>query len=256
MKHVHLGQLLSAARDLVLPFSGAVLCHALTLGFTEVLARQAATPTGPIASLTLLVLGFFALLLPLSLSLFTLYRSLKHHPKSEAAALVLGGYISVLLVFASLYYLFVFIGDFVDTRESNSYYQTEVQRMRQRPDRDLRYRQVSERAFSGMSARLWNGVEQQYGPLEDARSGPPGPETVLQHASSGQPPFDFQPQNRLAVWFDCLHFSTVTIATLGYGDIIPTKRYSKLAADLEVLIGIVFVSLSLGRVLAGRESGA
>ena len=248
--------MLSAGRDLLLPFSGVVLCHAIVLGFTEVLVWQAATPTGPIATLTLLVLGFLALLLPLSLSLLVLYTSLKHHPKSEAAALVLGGYISALLVFASLYYLFVFIGDFIDTRESNSYYQAEVQRIRQRPDREPRSRQASERAFSGMSTRLWNGVEQRHGPLEDPRSGPPSLETILQHAGSGQPPFDFQAQNRLAVWFDCLHFSTVTITTLGYGDIIPKKWYSKLAADLEVLMGIVFVSLSLGRVLSGRESGA
>jgi hypothetical protein len=249
-------KILSNARDLVLPFYGVVLCHALALGFSEVLALRVATPSGPLATLTLLVLGFLALLLPLSLSLFALFRSLKHHPRSEAAVLVIGGYISVLLVFASLYFLFVFIGDFVDTRESNSYYHTEIQRMRQRPDRELRYRQVSERAFSGMSDRLWNGVEQRYGPLEDPRSGPPSPETISRQSSSGQPSFDFQAQNRLAVWFDCLHFSTVTITTLGYGDIIPKTWYAKLAADLEVLMGIVFVSLSLGRVLGGGENGA
>ncbi len=241
---------------MILPFSGVVLCHGIALGFTEVLAREAADPTGPIAALSLLVLGFVALLLPLSLALFAFYRSLTHHPRSEAAVLVLGGYIAVLLVFASLYYLFAFIGDFVDTRESNSYYYAEARRVHQRPDRELRYRRFSERAFSGVSARLWNGVEQRYGPLEDLRSGLPGPETILRNTSSLKPPFDYQAQNRLAVWFDCLHFSTVTIATLGYGDIVPTKWYSKLAADLEVLMGIVFVSLSLGRVLSGRESGA
>jgi len=249
-------RILSNARDLVLPFSGVVLCHVLALGFSEVLALRVATPSGPLETLVLLALGFLALLFPLSLSLRALFRSLGHHPRSEAAVLVIGGYVSVLLVFASLYFIFVFIGDFVDTRESNSYYRTAVERMRQRPDHELRYRQVSERAFSGMSDRLWNGIEQRYGPLEDPRSGPPSPETILQQSRSAQPPFDFQAQNRLAVWFDCLHFSTVTIATLGYGDIIPKTWYSKLAADLEVLMGIVFVSLSLGRVLGGGENGA
>lgn len=200
------------------------------------------------------MLGCFVLLLPLSLSLLAFYRSLTHHPRSDAAVLVLGGYIAVLLVFASLYYLFAFIGDFVDTRESNSYYSAEARRVHQESGRELRYRRFSERAFSGVSARLWNGVEQRYGPFEDPRSGLPGAGTILRHTRAPKPPFDFQPQNRLAVWLDCLHFSTVTIATLGYGDIIPTKWYSKLAADLEVLMGIVFVSLSLGRVLSGREN--
>lgn len=246
-------KLMSAGRVLALPFSGVVLCLGLAIVFTEVLARHTAPP-GPVATLVLLGLGFLALLLPLSLSLFALYHSLRRQPRSQAVAIVLGGYIAVLLAFTSLYYLFVFIGDFGDTRESNSYYYAEAQRMRRQPDRAPRYRSVSERAFSGISARLWNGVEQRYGRFEDPRGGPPGLDTILQHTRSLEPPFDYQRQNRLAVWFDCLHFSTVTIATLGYGDIVPKKWYSKLAADLEVLMGIAFVSLSLGRLLAGRES--
>ena len=246
--------ILSAGRVLLLPFSGVVLCHALVLGYGEALARHTAVQPGRMATLVLLGLGFVVLLLPLSLSLSTLYRSLKRRPRSQAAALVLGGYIAVLLAFASLYYFFVVIGDFVDSRESNAYYSTEVRVMRQRSDPAFRYRQFSERAFSGVSARLWNGVEQRYGPFEDPRSGLPGPDTILAHASSPDLPLDYQPQNRLAVWLDCLHFSTVTIATLGYGDIIPTKWYSKLAADLEVLIGMVFVSLSIGRLLSNQES--
>ena len=247
------GRVRAASRDLVLPVSGAILCHVLVFGFTEVLAREAATPTGPIETIAILVLGFLALLLPLCLSLFALYRSLTHRPKSEAVALVLGGYVAVLLVFTSVFYLFVFLGDFADTRDANAYYQAEALRMAQRQGRELRYRQTNERAFAGMDARLWSGVEQLYGPREDPRSGPPDAETIARNARSGSPPFAFRPGNRLAVWFDCLHFSSVTIATLGYGDIIPTRWYSKLAADLEVLMGIVFVSLSLGRVLAFRN---
>ena len=80
-----------------LPYLGVALCHALVLGLTEVLARQAASPNGPIETLTFLVLGFLALLLPLSLSLLALFRSLKRHPQSEAAALVLGAKARALL---------------------------------------------------------------------------------------------------------------------------------------------------------------
>ena len=249
-------RLLSAGRVLLLPFSGVVLCHALALGFTEAVARHAVAPPGPIGTLVLLALGFLVLLLPLTLSLLALYHSLKRQPRSQAAALVFGGYFAVLLAFVSLYYLYAFIGDLGDARESNSYYYAEVRAMRQRPDTELRYRQFSERAFSGMSARLWNGVEQHYGPFEDPRSGPPSLHTILMHTSSPDLPLEYQPQNRLAVWLDCLHFSTVTIATLGYGDIVPTRWYSKLAADFEVLMGMAFVSLSLGRLLSERESDA
>lgn len=49
---------------------------------------------------------------------------------------------------------------------------------------------------------------------------------------------------------DCLHFSCVTITTLGYGDMHPSTWYTKLAADVEVLLGVGLIAVGLGRLLS------
>ena len=41
---------------------------------------------------------------------------------------------------------------------------------------------------------------------------------------------------------NCFHYSTATATTLGLGDITPTKWYTKLATDLQVLTSLFFLS--------------
>ena len=54
--------------------------------------------------------------------------------------------------------------------------------------------------------------------------------------------------------FDFIYFSFVTITTLGYGDIIPLHTLTKILTILEVLMGVSFVGLILGRIVIKRES--
>ena len=46
---------------------------------------------------------------------------------------------------------------------------------------------------------------------------------------------------------DCIHFSIVTLSTVGYGDIYPIKWYSKLVVDVEILLGLGITVLTAGR---------
>ena len=50
--------------------------------------------------------------------------------------------------------------------------------------------------------------------------------------------------------FDFIYFSIVTIATLGYGDIIPRSTLARAVAMSEVLIGLVWVTLVLASTVA------
>jgi len=52
---------------------------------------------------------------------------------------------------------------------------------------------------------------------------------------------------------DCIHFSTVSITTLGYGDMLPLKWYSKLAVDVEVFLGLGIVVVGIGRYFQGSN---
>ena len=51
---------------------------------------------------------------------------------------------------------------------------------------------------------------------------------------------------------DCLHFSVVTIATLGYGDYRP-ESYGRLVSGLEVLAGIVLMGIFVARLVSHQQ---
>lgn len=54
---------------------------------------------------------------------------------------------------------------------------------------------------------------------------------------------------------EALYFSTVTITTVGYGDIVPTKPWSQLACMYEVAVGFVLLIFALGSYFTTSLSG-
>lgn len=46
---------------------------------------------------------------------------------------------------------------------------------------------------------------------------------------------------------DIVHFSVVTMTTLGYGDMLPNTWYSKLTVDLQVLLGLGIIVIGIGK---------
>lgn len=53
-------------------------------------------------------------------------------------------------------------------------------------------------------------------------------------------------------FFDCLHFSIVTIATLGYGDFSP-ESYGRLIAGAEVVAGIILMGVFVSRLVSSQQ---
>lgn len=45
------------------------------------------------------------------------------------------------------------------------------------------------------------------------------------------------------------YFSYVTLATLGYGDIVPASRFTQMLATMEAMIGQVFLAVFIARLL-------
>ncbi|MEM9071968.1 MAG: potassium channel family protein [Myxococcota bacterium] len=48
---------------------------------------------------------------------------------------------------------------------------------------------------------------------------------------------------------DLLYFSLVTLATIGYGDIVPLSKFARMAAVLEALFGQVFLAILVARLV-------
>jgi hypothetical protein len=52
---------------------------------------------------------------------------------------------------------------------------------------------------------------------------------------------------------DCLYFSTITIATVGYGDIRPVSLPAKVAVMVEVVAGFLLIVVSIGTVIGSKK---
>lgn len=52
---------------------------------------------------------------------------------------------------------------------------------------------------------------------------------------------------------DCIHFSLVTSATVGYGDMVPVTRLARLAVDLQIAMTIFFVTFGIGTFFIRRD---
>jgi hypothetical protein len=66
----------------------------------------------------------------------------------------------------------------------------------------------------------------------------------------------FIPSSRAPIFRDCLYFSTVTLATVGYGDISPRAGWAKMASALEALMGVALLVVALGMLFGNWRPDA
>jgi hypothetical protein len=54
---------------------------------------------------------------------------------------------------------------------------------------------------------------------------------------------------------DLMYFSFVTLATLGYGDITPVAKISRALAEVEALVGMLYIAVFMARLVSMAGSG-
>ena len=62
------------------------------------------------------------------------------------------------------------------------------------------------------------------------------------------------PEKRPANFERMLYFSTITIATVGYGDIVPLSTRSRLLTSLEAILGVLLIGLYLNALSHERDA--
>jgi hypothetical protein len=53
--------------------------------------------------------------------------------------------------------------------------------------------------------------------------------------------------------FDLLHFSFITLTTVGYGDILPISKFAKILANIEGIIGVLYPTIFIARLIGLYE---
>ena len=101
------------------------------------------------------------------------------------------------------------------------------------------------------SALVGQGVLSQFtGQVSCSRAGQPTDEHLLAAHVGGllvEPP-GLEPSERIDL-LDSLYLSLVTVAALGYGDIVPTYAWLRLVSPLEALIGCALLTAAVSWIL-------
>jgi hypothetical protein len=218
----------------------------VSVGFVEFVGRVSNPATAQI--LAMIVLWMFTYLLPLLVVGYAIYKSLRQQrSRQERLVLIVASYFSVILVSAGLYYSISLAEDHNYAVRQYFHYQYEGNLFRSNLSRVIHRSTDTERAFNGIEARLYSCVEDSEIPAEyRLRDDPPEKYWI----EAAQRPLEqvvrFQPAARLAVFGDCLHFSVMTMTTVGLGDISPRLWYTKLASDIQALTGVSLFVVALG----------
>jgi hypothetical protein len=192
-----------------------------------------------------------ALGIPVLLVVYALVTAVRIPTRIQGLAILLMSYLCLILAFASVYYAMTFLGDIRDANDQYYYYHYLAVMWPKNETLDPAFRQSSDRAFTGMQDRLWNGIEDRAQPYYYANDARAPVRKIMELADA-----DYQFRNvarfnanaRNAVFLDCLHYSIVTMATVGYGDMAPHSREAKIMTDMQIMSGQLLFVFALGVV--------
>lgn len=210
--------------------------HVLSLGvatmalcflLVEMLGRSPHGAASRNAAIGVLAVLVIAVVLVIAASLIASFQ--RRESAKKAVLTIAIAYATLIASFASIYYVLAAFADYDDA----------VAKAVHVPYRDIR-------AFKGIDERLWSGVDWH----PDAPNDREYSVREMRQEARRKQIVRFLPEERAAVFFQCLHLSIATITSTGYGDITPARPVSRLFTDIEMLSGTSLLVVALGIVFS------
>jgi hypothetical protein len=239
----------------------ATLCStALSISSFELILRNTHLIRGSTSILVALAVALASVSMPFGIAIHAARASFRRRAAKEGLLVIFTGYMAVLISFAGIYYSFAVISNYHEAHSFADFYIHSAKLLDQGTLKRLPVRGRDEKAFSGMRYSTWSGLADVARPSFWHPSATVSDDLLLSAARRYVPKTPgvdssrtFQPRfqagKRLPTFLQCLHFSVVTMATVGYGDMNPDKWYSQLAVDIQILIGQILIVFGLGCVL-------
>lgn len=201
-----------------------------------------------------------ALVIPMSTVFLALKGVFRPQEKRKHILIILLSYLSIIFCFGGAYYTMSAFSDRIDARDKHMYYEQKANYIG--PFGKVVIRKDS-RAFAGINTRFWSGVDwpdYKRNQLRDEQRSPVSAADMIKEAKK---PLDkiskFQYDARASVFSATLYFSVVNMTTLGFGDITPQTWFARIAANIQVLTGLILFYFGLSMVIgnwwpdAGKE---
>lgn len=249
----------STARTLYCLILAALCSGALSVITFELIPRNTHLLRNASLILGSLILAFTTVCMPFAIAFYATFAAFRRRAPREGLLVICAGYLAVLVSFAGVYYSFNVVSDYHDSIDQASFYLHASKLLDKGLNQEIPERSTDRKAFQGMRYPLWSGLDDEARSALFPQSARVTPAMRLEAARryettiKGQPTPAFAPKFndhwRLRSWLQCFHFSVVTMATVGYGDVFPKQWYSHLAVDMQILIGQILVVVALGCVL-------
>ncbi len=233
---------------------------ALSISSFEIILRNTHLIRHSSSIFMALLVAFASISMPFWIAIHAARASFRRRAAKEGLLVIFTGYMAVLISFAGIYYSFNVISDYKDSHDFADFYIHTAKHLDRGVLKRVPVRGQDEKAFSGMRHSTWSSLADEARPPFWHPSATVSEDALLAAArryEARAPGIDssqtftpsFRESARLPSFLQCLHFSVVTMATVGYGDVNPNKWYSQLAVDIQILMGQILIVFALGCVL-------
>lgn len=193
-------------------------------------------------------------------------KSFKAKNRIEALSNIIHSYLATILIFAATYYQCSVLGDFTDAVNKRELYTLQKNRKEQ-IDKNITFMRVNDqRAFNGIRPRLWSGIDYPAFSLLMNYDGKYNPDIHTTFTKNGYEDLsieqieritnnindstttviEYLKENEKQVYGDCLYYSVICIATVGFGDISPNLWYCKFFTAIEIISGMTIFIFAIG----------
>lgn len=245
-------------------FLGIALCHLCAFNFRTLFADnfEHNSINGTLISLFFVIsFGF-----PILFGILFCVKSFNANNRIEAVSNIVHSYLAIVLIFTATYFQCSVLGDLSDASNKRQLYTLQKNRKEQ-INKNLTFMRVNDqRAFKGIRPRLWSGID--YPELAITLNYDSGNNNDMYIAfdknyledlsieqiekitnninDSTSNVIEYLKENEEEVYGDCLYYSVICIATVGFGDISPNLWYSKFFTVIEIMCGMSIFAFAIG----------
>lgn len=243
-------------KEYYLIYVGVLLCTVAAFSFHKLVE---VTYQGSVIEAIILIIFFLlSFIVPIVLSIVFTVRCFKQSDKQKLLIEIIHAYAGVVLIFAALYFQSIVLSDRVNAFRKDKIY-TNLNKQNSLLD----INSINDRrAFKGIDKRLWSSFDYPgYTFVENVKQDTlkwrmhslnnfetvnyTDIKQVISLSSAGFKTA-YLTENIPSVYLDCLYFSLISVATVGFGDLTPNLWYIKLFVMLEISIGMSIFIFAIG----------